>query len=61
MATNSWRVAKLMIRLGDFTLRGGGWRFGARVVTHEIVDRLLTAGIAVRDGDTVRLAAKEAA
>lgn len=60
MNFHTQKIARLL-KLGDLTLRGDRWRFGTKIIGAKVVDRLIDAGIAVREGDRVRLAANAAA
>jgi hypothetical protein len=45
-----------LLQLGDFVRRSrGGWRFGTKNITDQVVDRLIATGRAEIDGDRVRL------
>jgi hypothetical protein len=43
-----------LLRLAPFVRRPGGWRFGARRISDEVVERLIAAGLARSDGSFVR-------
>lgn len=46
-------IARLL-RYGAFEKRAkGGWRFGTKVIADEVVDRLISAGVARRTGDRI--------
>jgi len=45
-----------LLQLGDFVRRSrGGWRFGTRIVSDVVVERLIAAGKAEIDGDRLRI------
>jgi hypothetical protein len=44
----------LMLGQGEIQRRPDGWRFGTRRIADHVVDRLIAAGAALRDGDIVR-------
>lgn len=49
------RRALSFLRYGPLVRRERGWRFGAAGVPDAIVDRLMAAGMAERDGDRLFL------
>lgn len=44
-----------LLRMGPFERRDRGWRFGAKRITDTVVNRLIGAGVAVREGNVVRM------
>lgn len=44
-----------LLELGPFERRPRGWRFGTRVISDQIVLRLIASGHAAIDGDFLRL------
>lgn len=46
----------LLLGQGEIQRRPDGWRFGTRRIADHVVERLIAAGAAVRNGDRVRLA-----
>jgi hypothetical protein len=45
----------MLLRMAPFVLRRNGWRFGAKRITDTVVNRLIDAGAAVREGNVVML------
>jgi hypothetical protein len=56
---------KIFIRLlkfGPFDRRSrGGWRFGTKTISDQVVERLITSGRARRDGDRILIASGDTA
>lgn len=46
----------LLLAQGQLDRRPDGWRFGTKRIADHVVERLIAAGAAVRDGDMVQLA-----
>jgi hypothetical protein len=46
-----------LLRMAPFELRKNGWRFGTKRIGDTVVNRLIAAGIAVREGSMVMLQA----
>ncbi|OAF11567.1 hypothetical protein AXW67_22390 [Bradyrhizobium neotropicale] len=45
-----------LLQLGDFVRRSrGGWRFGTKIITDQVADRLIAAGRAEVCDDRLRL------
>ncbi|MBN8987455.1 MAG: hypothetical protein J0H42_04365 [Rhizobiales bacterium] len=57
MALTSYdRVFLRLLKLSPFERRArGGWRFGTRTISDQIVERLIASGRAMSDGETIRL------
>jgi len=55
---DDYKILRLL-RLAPFERRPRGWRFGARRIEDHVVDRLVEAGRARRDGDLVRLVERQ--
>lgn len=44
-----------LLKMAPFERRGGAWRFGANRMNDDVVERLLDAGLIVREGETIKL------
>ena len=53
---DDYRILRLL-RMAPFEHRPRGWRFGTKTISDQVIDRLVAAGKAVKDGDQVRRAA----
>jgi hypothetical protein len=50
-----------LLELGAFDRRAhGGWRFGTKVISDAVVERLIASGRATREDDHVRLIRSDA-
>jgi hypothetical protein len=47
------RILK-MLRMAPFERRKNGWRFGTKRIADHVVERIIAAGRAAREGDIVR-------
>lgn len=47
------RRALSFLQRGSLVRRSGGWRFGTARIPDAIVERLLAAGSAIQDGETI--------
>jgi hypothetical protein len=47
-----------MLRMAPFVRRQNGWRFGTKRIADSVIDRLVSAGRAVQDGNTVTTMSK---
>jgi hypothetical protein len=52
---DDYRILRLL-RMAPFEHRPRGWRFGTKRIEDQVVERLVAAGRAVRDGNEVRAA-----
>ncbi len=50
-----------LLELGAFNRRAqGGWRFGTKIISDAVVERLIASGRAKRENDCVRLIRRDA-
>lgn len=45
----------LLLNMGPFERRKNGWRFGTKRIADQVVDRFIAAGVAVQEGNIVRM------